>query len=232
MLPTDRQFGWPSFDTFQITSENWKGQSAEWEDWAILLERSWWVHFLSSLIYYYYLFLMSTFDSAGLCRCCHPHLRVLLTSAAVRELPFLHIPGAVEDNCCSLWEGEAQKKHFQQTSVAEVFCFTDRVMVQTEKHRVRLIGKDGLWFLSAARYHSDYLSACSFWMKEGQEMERESASRTLGCSLNTSTFLSCLIFPLFLFFSTMAYIYILITVFWRKLIVCQHPIMWHSCKET
>ena len=65
---------------------------------------------------------MSTYESAGSCWCCHLDLSVLLTLAVVREQPFLHIPGAVEDNCCGLWEGEAQKKHFQQTSDAEVFA--------------------------------------------------------------------------------------------------------------
>lgn len=69
-------------------------------------------------VFFSFSFFMCTFESAGSCWCCHPDLRVLLTSAVVREQPFLHIPGAVEDNCCGLCEGEALKKHFHQTSVA------------------------------------------------------------------------------------------------------------------
>lgn len=75
---------------------------------------------------------MSTYESAGSCWCYQPDLRVLLTSAVVREQPFLHIPGAVEDNCCGLWEGEALKKHFQPTPVAQVFTSL-RVLVQTQE---------------------------------------------------------------------------------------------------
>lgn len=184
MLQTDRQFGWPSFDTFQITSET-KGA----ERWVRGSGRSVGKKLMSSfLVLIDLFFLMSTFESAGLCWCCHPHLRVLLTSAAVWELPFLHIPKAVEDNCCGLWEGEAQKKHFQQTSVAEVFALLTELWFGQRNTEAVSWAWAGMGFLSAARYHSDYLSACSFWMKEGEEVERESASQTTGCSLNTSTF--------------------------------------------
>lgn len=80
-----------------------KGQSAEWKGSEPFC-RGEAVELISCILIdkVVFCFSMSTYESAGSCWRCHPDLRVLLTSAVVREQPFLHIPGAVEDNCCGL----------------------------------------------------------------------------------------------------------------------------------